>query len=471
MDIFRHSLGALLGERNPGPPSGAIDEAAIKRLREICIALSALKYDGLRTKTLTLLSELFMANGNPGEAYRAASLVPEGSFPDRGGVLSLVGAPLPRAGSLNVSLEIISYCNMRCPLCTNSAGSGKTYAQHGKIMPFQTFRRIWDDIGPYTGLLILVGQGETFLHPDIYRILDYVKPTPVHIDTNGNVRLHPERLIGTSLSKLLFSLDGVDQRTYGKYRVGGSFEKGLDGLRSMIAAKRAAGRGPQLVWKYVVFKHNEAYLDRLHAMSREIGAESLLIVPCQVVPSNTESLIREFLPVGLSPLNANIKYVDFENDTLGINDEQDSPYCPAPLSNPHIRVNGDLEVCCSSYAPVGNVLKDAFAKIWQSEGYARLRKQILSDRYSVAECRRCSRAQFNYGRIFNGTPLEYPKAPEPSPAGTLWTRDLGIDDDYLAHLHGNGLTKDLQYYRARHVITEEQASPRKPPASTACLAA
>jgi MoaA/NifB/PqqE/SkfB family radical SAM enzyme len=456
MDFFISNVQNIINCKDFNNPANA----TILRLKNTIAAVNALRYEGTAKTLLPFLAGNLQELGFTGEAYKALRSMPDGGSSDKTGLISFLNSRQPMPRSLQVSLEIVSYCNIRCPLCSNAKQSGKEYYQHGRVMPFETFKKIYDDIKPYTGLLILVGQGETFLHPDIYKMLEYVKPTPVHIDTNANVKLDTKRIIDSSMASLLFSVDGVDQRTYVKYRVGGDINKCFDNINAMVAAKREARRGPRLVWKYVVFKHNEAYLGQAESMARAIGVDSFQVVPCQVTPQNTVELIKEFMPVGLSPDESIIKFVDFENNMLGLNYTSDSPYCKAPLHNPHIRVNGDINVCCSSYDPIGNVAKDGFLKIWGGDNYLRLRKEILADRFSYVPCRSCSRQQLTLGHVFDGTVMEAPKPPEASPNGTMWMKDLKIEPEYLDYLHENGLTKDLEYYKARKVITAEQAAPR-----------
>ncbi|MDR1079691.1 MAG: SPASM domain-containing protein [Deltaproteobacteria bacterium] len=462
MDVFSDNLSALINTSDFSNPN----LLGLRILKDISVIAHTLKYDVSSEKSLEILSNVLLNGHYFGESYKAASCLSSGRCNDNGGILSIVNRIEPQKKSLMISLEIVSYCNVRCPLCTNDKQSGKDYYLHGKIMPFPVFKKIWDDIGQYTGMLILVGQGETFLHPDIYKILDYVKPTPVHIDTNGNAMIDAERVIGSSVKRLLFSVDGVDQRTYGKYRVGGDFEKALDNMRGMVAAKKKARTGPDIVWKFILFKHTEPYCDEFKRLGREIGVDEISYTSCVVSPDNYEGLIREFMPVGISHQDKAIKYIDFANRTVGMNDMHDSPYCQAGLFNPHIRVNGDINICCSSYDPVGNVLEGGFFKNWNNPEYVRQRKQSLANRYALPECRACSRIQLNFGHLFDGTVMEYQKPAEPDPDRTLWVDDLKIEPDYLAYLEENGLTKDINYFKARGVISDA-ISP--PPAGAAAV--
>jgi MoaA/NifB/PqqE/SkfB family radical SAM enzyme len=397
------------------------------------------------------LANLFVKLNYPGEAYSAINMIPRGIFNDVDSIRNLLENP-PLA-NLNVNFEVISTCNLRCPMCSNGGNIGKPYDQHGKVMPLANFRKIWDKIKDKIRLLILVGQGETFTHPKIYDILDYVYPTPVYIDTNGNVNLNEYKIVNSSISDLIFSLDGCDQRTYGKYRVNGKFDKVINNIKNVVRVKKEKGKGPKIIIKHIVFKHTEAYLVDMQQLAKDLEVDKLEITECVVHPAHSRELIKEFLPVGKYSQLGRIKYVDFDNYTLGLNDRVDSPYCFAPINNPQIKVNGDVTLCCTSQDVVGNILKNSLENIWTSDIYSEKRKQVLTNRYKVKNCLVCSRIQNHFGDMLDGTPLAYPKPPAPS-ENTLWIKDLKIEPQYIQYLKDNSLSKDIGYYIGYNILNQ-----------------
>jgi MoaA/NifB/PqqE/SkfB family radical SAM enzyme len=353
-----------------------------------------------------------------------------------------------------INFEIITRCNLRCPMCSKGGEQGKPYDINGVVMPLPVFKSIWDKIKNYTSTLVLVGQGETFVHPKVYDILEYVSPVPIYIDTNGNIKLEAERIINSSIQELVFSVDGIDQRSYEKYRIGGNFNKVIENFSSIVKAKKLYGRGPLITLKYILFKHTEAYLDDVKKLVDKLGVDRLRVVTCVVHPAHSESLIKELYPVAVATEQSRMRYVDYDNNTLGLNYQIDSPYCMAPFTNPQIKVNGNVTCCCSSFEVVGNIIENTLPEIWHSEKYLSLRKGIISNRYNYSDCRACSREQSNYGHLFDGTILEYPNPPEPG-KNVLWMKDLKIDQDYLNYLAANGLTKEIKYFREANAISDE----------------
>ena len=84
----------------------------------------------------------------------------------------------------------------------------------------------------------------------------------LYTSTSTNAHfLRPERcaqIVQSGLSRLIISIDGMTQDTYASYRVGGQLDKVLEGTRNMVEARRAyGGRGPHLVWQFLVVGPNE----------------------------------------------------------------------------------------------------------------------------------------------------------------------------------------------------------------------
>ncbi|MDR1165870.1 MAG: radical SAM protein [Deltaproteobacteria bacterium] len=452
MDFYEVNMPTVLASKFP-----ANVIPAANGLKDILTLIPMLKYENNQEKALNHLAKLFLDMNFAGEAYRAAKLVPYGKYRDASAIVDMIEKLNCRA--VDINLEIITTCNLRCPMCSNAGTTGKPYDLNGKIMPLDVFQGVWDKIKEFTDTLVLVGQGETFTHPKIYDILDYVAPKPVHIDTNGNVKLDADRIVRSSIKELAFSLDGVDQRTYERYRVGGNFDKVIENIKAVTRAKKDFGGGPIISLKYVIFKHTEPYVDEARNLVDELGMDKLKFVPCLVHPTHSEKLIKDFLPYGAVKNRSRIKYVDFKNLTLGLTDYAESPHCIAPLSNPQIKVNGDVTICCSSFEVVGNIFENTFSEIWHSEKYKAFRKEILSNRHQFSDCRACSREHINLGHILDGTILEYPKPQEPCEESTLWIENLKIDQEYVDYLTSNNLFKDIEYFRQMNVIHPDVTIP------------
>jgi MoaA/NifB/PqqE/SkfB family radical SAM enzyme len=443
MDFFKNYYTNFVAQ-NQGLNDKNIMQALVN-------SVPMLNYEEYQYRTLRYEASILFHLGFWGESYHAMSLLPPTEL---GECVRLKQAiENPSCSSFEFNLEVITRCNLRCPMC--SQADGKPYEEKGQIMPFATFTSIYDRIKKAAKKLILVGQGETFLHPDIYKILDYSKETPSYIDTNGNVKLDPIKIVNSNIETLVFSVDGIDQRSYSKYRINGNYDKVLENIRSVVAAKRTFGRGPTIVFKFILFKHTEPYYDQVEKLCDSLKVDKIQIVPCLTVPDHAPEIIREFFPVGRMAQASRIKYVDFTNKRVILTEDFDSAHCKAPMTNPNINIKGDVTMCCSSHDKLGNLLTTDMHTIWSSKEYRNARIEALTNRYSNSFCRACSRPQSNLGRLFDGTIMESPKQAPIGDADCIDLNNLKIDGNYMRYLLDNKLFRDIFYFQQSKALDEE----------------
>jgi MoaA/NifB/PqqE/SkfB family radical SAM enzyme len=303
-----------------------IKQGQTNDLATLLVARALLTYHSCDPELLSLLSISLLNHGALYEAYVFAQKAFRlNRHPVAGNVIQFIECPpLPRI----ITMELSTVCNLRCPLC--ELGAGKVRRPTG-FMPLERFKALWDHMATNAELFIPVGYGETFLHPEIYEILDYVKGRPkINIDTNGNVDLDCDRIIDAGVTQLAFAADGVNQQMYEKYRRGGRLHRVLTNIEKMAAAKTKRGVNyPTLQFKYVVFKHTEAYIDEAKNIAKQVGADQFRIEPTHLYPHYGREALEEYVP-----LNQNIQridWVDFEKDELGTTDSRDSHHCTVPI--------------------------------------------------------------------------------------------------------------------------------------------
>jgi len=137
-------------------------------------------------------------------------------------------------------IEIFAGCNLRCPLC--HAGR-EEIGRETKFLTLDRFKIIFGKIEPYAELIYLHIWGEPTLNKHLIDMVEYIhkqKPScKTNVSTHGNglSKDYMRRLIGAGLSQLIVSIDGANQATYEKYRVGGRFDQALSTLRWASEAK------------------------------------------------------------------------------------------------------------------------------------------------------------------------------------------------------------------------------------------
>jgi MoaA/NifB/PqqE/SkfB family radical SAM enzyme len=92
-----------------------------------------------------------------------------------------------------------------------------------------------------------------------------------------------KKTIESGLSRLIISIDGVKQESYGKYRIGGNLDKVIDGTKNMVKWKKATGsKTPFIIWQFIVFGHNEGEIEEIRQLAKEVGVDHLALKTAQI---------------------------------------------------------------------------------------------------------------------------------------------------------------------------------------------
>jgi hypothetical protein len=101
------------------------------------------------------------------------------------------------------------------------------------------------------------------------------------------------------------SIDGSDQASYEIYRVDGSFEMAIEFMKAAATAARTSVSPMKIVWKYVIFEHNDAPEQMLAAqeMGQEFGLDELVYVFTSLGPMSKRIIRPGQIPI----LDSNLK--------------------------------------------------------------------------------------------------------------------------------------------------------------------
>lgn len=157
---------------------------------------------------------------------------------------------------VSLSLDITERCNLNCSHCAISENSYRKRAnelQRNEIS-FTDICRIIDKARQLGCRDIVIGGGEPFLHPDIFKILEIIARNKMHcaILTNGTL-LNDDNV--SKLAELKFwisyirvSLDNADQEKFDTHRGGiGLFEKVKEGINKLKDKGFNLGIGMSLI--------------------------------------------------------------------------------------------------------------------------------------------------------------------------------------------------------------------------------
>ncbi len=278
-----------------------------------------------------------------------------------------------------ISIETGNVCNLRCPLCpTNDEEQGGV--EKG-LMSFEDFKVIFDKIGPFVKTIDLFSWGEPFLNKDIGKMIRYAREKKpalrMFIDSNLNV-LSEEQLdaaVRYELDVLKVSCDGATREIYEKYRVGGDLARVMENIQRIISRKKELASGkPRIIWKYLVFKHNQFEVEKAREMSGKMGIEfeaSGMRTDCakEIFEKVEDSVKRDGSWIPDRPEYNNYGDLGKMKNT-----------CEKPWRTLTVNWNGDVVPCgaiydCARYS-FGNLLKQDFKEIWNGEMFIRARKAI-----------------------------------------------------------------------------------------------
>ncbi len=289
-----------------------------------------------------------------------------------------------------MQIEPTSRCNLRCTVCPVATGMGRP---QGNMDP-RLYRRLIDEVGRYLLLILFWDWGEPFLNPHAYEMIDYARQAGVKVasSTNGHVfadRDEARRVVESGLDLLVFSVDGITQETYERYRGRGKLETVLQGVRNVVEEKRRLGLGtPRVNLRFIVMKHGEGEVALLEEFARSLEVDVLTLRKFYLAPgSETDregnSLIPDQLEYQLPPLGGDGR----QKVRLARNPCKNLWNCPT------VHWDGTVSSCFMDYReqrPLGSLAERSFREIWRGEAYRELRRSFRRRWQEVSLCDVCA---------------------------------------------------------------------------------
>lgn len=287
---------------------------------------------------------------------------------------------------ISLSIEPTTSCNLRCPQCPSGL---RSFSRPTGMLQGDLFAKLVDEQKKSLWYMTLYFQGEPYLNPEFLDMVAYASKNGIYTATSTNAHyLTPEnskRTIESGLNRLIISIDGVDQDAYGKYRIGGSLQKVLDGTKNLIDARKAAGNDRlHIIWQFIVFAHNEGQLDEIRKLAKEYEVDEMAIKTAQIYDYADGS---DLLP-------ENEKYRRYTEMSAGFVIKNSLlNHCWRMWQSCVITWDGKVVPCCfdkDATHRLGDLKKDSFPSIWGSEEYQNFRRAVLGGRSNIDICKNCS---------------------------------------------------------------------------------
>lgn len=287
---------------------------------------------------------------------------------------------------ISYSIEPTNHCNLHCPECPSGLG---ILTRPLGLLNFDDFKN-WIDQIKNTGFYIqLFFQGESFINKRLSEMIKYAQKSNIYvaISTNGHFinDKNVDHIIENAPDKLIFSVDGLDEESYQKYRVGGTFEQADRGLRILINRKKELKKkNPYVEFQFIVMKQNEHQLDSARKYCNDVGVDKLVFKTMQI--SSYENALK-FLPI-----NPKYRRYKINNGTIQIK-RKIKNYCFALWRTSVITWDGKVVPCCfdkdANYS-MGILNGKGISDIWNNNNYQNFRASIFLNRSKIKMCTNCT---------------------------------------------------------------------------------
>lgn len=285
-----------------------------------------------------------------------------------------------------LSIEPTTACNLRCPECPSGL---RAFTRPTGNLKKDFFRKLIDDNYQELLYLIFYFQGEPYINPNFLDMVKYAHQKGIYTisSTNGHF-LNDEnarRTIESGLDRLIISVDGTTQEIYEQYRKAGKLEVVLEGARNLVKWKRKLGKGPHLIFQFLVVKPNEHQIEAVQQLAKEIGIDEVKFKSAQLYD-------YEYGNPLMPDDEKYARYYRKPDGTYGIKNRMLN-HCWKLWHSCVITWDGLVAPCCFDKDVVhrlGNTKKEQLKDIWQGEAYHQFRSQLLKGRSAIDICKNCT---------------------------------------------------------------------------------
>ncbi len=270
---------------------------------------------------------------------------------------------------LHVDIEITNACNLRCFMCERN----KMKRAVGK-MDYDLFRYVIEECSRFGVQSVkLNGWGESLLHRDMFRMIEYADSKGIYTQFNTNVTFATEekikKLIKAGLHRITLSVESIIKEIYEETRVGASFDDMIRNIEAFTRLK-SVGQKPYLTLQIMKMKRNERYIpDFIDKFKDKVDFISIT----NVTSTNGDpAILQESL-------------IDYQNLSR-------IP-CPSLWQRLLVYWDGDVAVCCADYdgsLVIGNVKEKTLEELWRGEAMEGLRARHKRLDFDGLICKTCT---------------------------------------------------------------------------------
>ena len=292
-----------------------------------------------------------------------------------------------------IFIETAAVCNLKCKACPTGLGQLNRPCE---FMAPQLFNEMVKNNRRNFKYLDIVNPflfGEPLLNKHIFEYIKILrKETPpytrIELHTNGNIdnsRDAAAKLVETGLDMVSISLDGADCSSYESFRQGGNFALACEFIKALTKAKKEKKfLKPEIVIQMILTRYSEDQIDAFKRLRDELGVDRILFKEY----FHEFTMLTDREGYALAPTKKELSLT--EEEKKGLIDRKKN-LCGWVYRTVCISSNGEIAPCCIDFniSLLGglNVRASDIRKLWNSEKYKRLRKDMLSG--SIDMCNKC----------------------------------------------------------------------------------
>jgi radical SAM protein with 4Fe4S-binding SPASM domain len=182
-----------------------------------------------------------------------------------------------------LKLEPASICNLHCYGCRTGRDEDLVDLDPG-VLNINLFMTILTSLKPYLFEIGFYLWGEPFINYQLTKMISLAHRA--NIATIVSTNLHfmdmevARQLVRSRLDRLIVSIDGMSERSYGAVRAGGRIERVLANLSLLLKArKELRSRKPVIEWQFVVTKDNKSDIGAAMNYAKSHGIDFFTLMP------------------------------------------------------------------------------------------------------------------------------------------------------------------------------------------------
>jgi len=294
------------------------------------------------------------------------------------------GGAVAGASPYHILIDPSSACHLRCAMCMDPEDPGRRI-RPSRLMAPELYESLIEELGDNLFMLSLYNWGEPLLNPHLNSFIRRAREKAIYVDINTSLSLEMsegdlEAFLSTGIDNVVVSIDGFSQRTYGMYRIGGSFDLARDNIVRLARIRDRIRSCAEITWKFLVFRFNEHEAPLAERFCGEHGitfARKDAVIDLRAHPEWLPShrLGEVSLPNGGWPFRRSVPPLLAD---IGREATCAWHYCYSVV-NP----DGTVSPCCAVTDPKddhGKVVpgRTTFMDVWNGEMFRRSRRSLAS---------------------------------------------------------------------------------------------